>query len=131
MGNSASTVDQAKLAIDIEEIQKKRKSLTKKRMTPNRSKSGSSKDSKSSKRNSFKDVSAIFDDCEVEDILDLVKALKRDSEGQKLLDEFVDYQTGKSTQKPRLLKLALEDDSNGSDDLPFTEIVIGAGSTEA
>ena len=131
MGNSASTVDQAKLAIDIEEIQKKRKSLTKKRMTPNRSKSGSSKDSKSSKRNSFKDVSAIFDDCEVEDILDLVKELKRDSEGQKLLDEFVDYQTGKSTQKPRLLKLALEDDSNGSDDLPFTEIVIGAGSTEA
>lgn len=119
------------LAIDVEAIQKKRKSFSKKLTAPRRTKSGSSKDSRaSSKRRSSKDFAAMFDDCDKDDILELVKELKQDAEGQKMLKEFVDYQTGKSTQKPRLLELALEDDSNGSDELPFTEIVIGGPSCD-
>ena len=64
-------------------------------------------------------------ECDMDDILELVRDLKRDREGQELLDEFVNYQTGKSKQPPRLLQLAMDDSSHASEELPFTEIVIG------
>jgi len=73
-----------------------------------------------------------MDECDMDDIFHLVKQLKKDSKGQKLLDEFVEFQTGKSTQKPRLLELACEDDDWSSNDedefaLAGMEITIGGG----
>lgn len=57
---------------------------------------------------------------DIDDILDMVTELKGSSQGQVLLNEFVSYQTGKSTRKPKILE--------ADDDLGFAppkEIVIG------
>ena len=67
---------------------------------------------------------------DVNDIFDMVQQLKESNEGKKLLSEFVDYQTGKSSQKPKILGVPLDDDD---DDLflgapPVSEIVIGGKS---
>ncbi|CAB9505627.1 expressed unknown protein [Seminavis robusta] len=50
-------------------------------------------------------------DGEVDDILKMVKQLKSSSHGQQLLSEFVDYQTGKTKRKPKLLRDGSSQDS--------------------
>ena len=59
---------------------------------------------------------------DMDDILNMVRELKGSSQGKKLLTEFVDYQTGKSTRKPRILEGGEDDDVSFT---PPAEIVIG------
>ena len=85
------------------------------------------------KRSSANDLSRYasneLDESEVDDIYNMVRQLKDSSEGQELLSEFVNYQTGKTSRKPRLLE---EDDffiGDGSDSgpPPLSEIQIVLG----
>lgn len=41
---------------------------------------------------------------DMDDIFKMVTKLKRSSQGQKVLSQFVDYQTGKTTRKPKMLE---------------------------
>ena len=71
-----------------------------------------------------------IDICDLEDIHSLITELKRDKQGQRLLDEFVDYQSGKSSKKPQLLDLVLDESEteNLSEEFPIKEIRFGATS---
>jgi hypothetical protein len=119
MGNSPS-VDQAMLALD--DIQtpkrKERGSISGiKRATPTARSKHFSKTKSCSSHEKGSVATFSLDDYDLKDIQILINELKRDSRGKKLLDEFVDYQTGRSTHKPRLLQLVDRDpcDSEGFD----------------
>lgn len=122
MGNSPS-VDQAMLALDDIQTQKRKERGSRgvKRTTPARSKSWG----KTKLYGSLDKGSLVYslDDYDLTDIQTLIKELKRDTRGQKLLDEFVDYQTGRSTRKPRLQQLVDQDPSDS--ELDISEIQIG------
>ncbi|CAB9498645.1 expressed unknown protein [Seminavis robusta] len=134
MGNSPS-VDQAMIALNEIKVQKAKKRSGMKRAPPRRSKSMGKKKSMDcldkgsnhSRKSAPVDIGNMMDDYDLDDIYAIVKELKRNDQGQKLLDEFVDFQTGKSTRKPRLLDL-VDDNSDRSDDefaIP-TEIQFGS-----
>jgi hypothetical protein len=122
MGNSPS-VDQAMLALDDIQAHKRKErgSSDIKRAPPCRSKSLGTK--KSSSGLSRGDLAFSLDDYDLKDIHAMIKELKRDSRGQQLLDEFVHYQTGMSTRKPRLLQLVDQSRSN-SDEFDISDIQI-------
>jgi hypothetical protein len=122
MGNSPS-VDQAMLALDDIQTRKRKESGSRgfNRTTSGRSKSLHVKKTCGIRR----DLAHSLDDYDLKDIQRLIKELKRDARGKNLLDEFVDYQTGRSTNKPRLLQLVdqIQPDSERSFDI--AEINIG------
>ena len=142
MGNSPS-VDQAMLALDEVKVQKIKKRNRIKRAPPRRSKSmgtakksydsldkGSNHSRKSaplsgsnhSRKSAPIDIHTMMDDYDLDDIYAIVKELKSNDQGQKLLDEFVDYQTGKSKRKPRLLDLVDESSNRSDEEFAISEI---------
>ena len=69
---------------------------------------------------------------DVQDILELVKELNRDCQGQELLKEFVDYRMGKTKREPRIFDLLAADcdeshSSSSSSQPPVSEIRIVLG----
>ena len=63
----------------------------------------------------------------MEDVIELLKELNRNDQGKELLVEYVDYQTGKTNQKPKLMDLFEENSmSNSHKDIPIKEIMIGS-----
>jgi hypothetical protein len=122
MGNSPS-VDQAMIALDDIQTSKRKERGGSgfKRGPPGRSKSLGTKKSLSGIARG--DLAYSLDDYDLKDIHTMIKELKRDSRGQQLLDEFLDYQTGRSASKPRLLQL-LHQCPSDSEELDISEIQI-------
>ena len=121
MGNSTSMQTSEEAMLAFAEYKEKRNSRKKKSKTSHKRSHG--KKCKLS-ANQFIDI------CDLEDIHSLITELKRDKQGQRLLDEFVDYQSGKSSKKPQLLDLVLDESEteNLSEEFPIKEIRFGATS---
>lgn len=92
-----------------------------------RKRSGLDKGSSHSRRSYLSSNSDDMDDYEMEDVIELLKELNRNDQGKELLVEYVDYQTGKTKQKPRLMGLIEESSmSHSHKDIPIKEIMIGS-----
>ncbi|CAB9498641.1 expressed unknown protein [Seminavis robusta] len=105
MGNSPSNscdLDADTLAFVMEKTKNKRSGS--KRNGKGRS------SQKSRRRSSCHQASscAMLDECDVDDILELVQELKRDGQGTELLKEFLDYRMGKSKREPRIFDLLMD-----------------------
>ena len=135
MGNSTSSpgVEQAMQAVHQKKKNSKktvsRKSSALDKGSNHSRKSGLDKGASHSKRSHYSCKSSASDDLidefEMEDVIDLLQELNRNDQGKELLVEYIDYQTGKSKRKPKLLEL-VEESSMSHDDLPITEITIGS-----
>jgi len=112
MGNSSSVpgIDKALQIVTLSKKNGKKKSEVNKRT------------SHSHKKAKLDTKSALIDEGEAGDILELLQELKTIEKGQELLQEYINYQTGKSNKKPRLLL----ETSVITDDIPMDIFVNSA-----
>ena len=124
MGNSTSMQTSEEAMLAFTEYKEKRNSRKKKTKTSHKRSHGKKCKSDPLHDNQFLDI------CDLQDIHSLITELKRDKHGQRLLDEFVDYQSGKSSKKPQLLNFVCDesDTETLSEDFPVKEIRFGAKS---